>query len=92
MTAEDFEKLPFRMVCSLAMEHEHCATYINDQYGFMMCVHTQKKADGFTFGRSYTHYKFLGKVYKTKAKFLEAIKDVNVITEFDVRKKFKSKK
>ena len=28
------------------------------------------------FGRSYTHYQFNGEVYKTKAKFLEAIKDV----------------
>lgn len=31
----------------------------------------------FTFGRSYTHYRFNGKVYKTKTAFLKAI------TEFE---------
>ena len=56
------------------MEHEHATTY---QAGIgnkpiSKCVHTLKKADG-TFGRSYTHYLFGGKVYKSHSKVLEAI-------------------
>lgn len=63
------------MVSHLAMEHEHAATYTNEVYGISICVHTKKK-DDFSFGRSYTHYMYRGVVYKSKKKFLDAIKDV----------------
>lgn len=75
MTAEQLSKIPFRMVAHLSMEHEHCATFLNADYNMGYCVHTKRKDDG-TFGRSYTHYQYNGEVYKTKAKFLEAIKNV----------------
>ena len=32
MTAEELSKIPFRMVSHLAMVHEYCATYVNDEY------------------------------------------------------------
>lgn len=86
MTEQQFNQIPFRMVSHLALEHEHASTYINEEYGFSVCKHVKKK-DDFTYGRTYIHYMYQGKVYKTKQKFLEAIKDVNPIGEYDIRKK-----
>jgi hypothetical protein len=74
MTYLQLQQLPWRFQSSLAMEHEHATTYtatIGDQ-SISKCVHTIKKADG-TFGRSYTHYLFDGKVFKSHNKVLEAI-------------------
>lgn len=76
MTAEELSKIPFRMVSHLAMVHEHCATYVNDEYGISICKHTKKKNE-FEFGRSYTHFMYKGVVYKTKEKFLEAYNMIN---------------
>lgn len=75
MTEEEFNKLPFRFASSLAMDNKHCTTYVNDDYNISICTHTIKRED-FTFGRSYTHYLYKGVVYKSKSKFLDAIKDL----------------
>lgn len=75
MTVDELKKVPFRFVSHLAMETYHAATYVNEQYGFTMCVRTRKK-DDFTFGRTTKHYRYEGVVYKSLPKFLEAIKDV----------------
>lgn len=75
MTPEELAKIPFRFANHISMEHEHCTTYINEDYDFGFCNHVAVRKDG-TFGRSYTHYRYGGKVYKTKAKFLEAIKHI----------------
>ncbi len=74
MTHLHLRQLLWRFQSSLAMEHEHATTY-QARIGFKpisMCVHTIKKADG-TFGRSYTHYLFDGKVYKSHKSCVEAI-------------------
>lgn len=74
MTHLQLQQLPWRFQSSLAMEHEHITGYrakIGDE-PIGKCVHTIKKADG-TFGRSYTHYLFDGKVYKSHKSCLEAI-------------------
>ena len=74
MTHLQLQHRPWRFQSSLAMEHEHATVYaakIGDK-PISKCVHTLKKADG-TFGRSYTHYLFGGKVYKSHSKVLEAI-------------------
>lgn len=74
MTIEELHKLPWKWQYHLAMEDEHATCYAA-RIGFeriWMCVHTIKK-DDFTFGRSYTHYKWRGKVYKTEKKLLEAM-------------------
>ncbi len=76
MTAEELSKIPFMMVAHFSMEHEHCSTYHNDEYGIGICKHTTKKNE-FEFGRSYTHYMYKGVVYKTKKKFLEAYNKTN---------------
>lgn len=41
-----------------------------------MCNHAKVKPDGYSFGRTHTHYMYKGVVYKSLPKFLEAIKDV----------------
>lgn len=80
MTAEEFSKIPFRMVSHLAMAHEHSSTYVNDEYGIGMCKFTQKKNE-FEFGRTYTHFMYKGVVYNTKEKLLEAYNKINFIKE-----------
>lgn len=74
MTLFQLQNLPWRFQSSLAMKHEHATTYaakIGDK-PIRKCEHTIKKADG-TFGRSYTHYLFDGKVFKSHSKVLGAI-------------------
>lgn len=80
MTAEELSKIPFRMVSHLAMAHEHCSTYMNEEYGFCICKHTEKKNE-FKFGRTRTYYKYKGVVYTTKKKFIEAYNKINSIKE-----------
>lgn len=60
----------------LAMAHEHCSTYVNEEYGISICRHT-KKTNDLDFGRTYMHFMYKGVVYKTKKKFLEAFNKIN---------------
>lgn len=76
MTHKELQRLSWRMQSHLAMVDGHSATY-EARIGFktiVKCVYTVKK-DDVTFGRSYTHYRFDGKVYKSHTKVLEAIND-----------------
>lgn len=41
-----------------------------------MCKHTRKRKNG-DFGKSYVHYAFNGKVYKTRQELLDAINNMN---------------
>lgn len=75
MTLEELKKLRFRMQSHIAIENEHVATYVNDDYGFIMQVITKKKNE-FEFGRSKRHFIYKGKRYRSLPKFLDAIKDV----------------
>ncbi len=78
MTEEELSKISFKMVSHISMEHEHCSSYMNDEYGIGICRHVTKKNE-FEFGRSYTHYMYKGVVYKSRKKFLEAYNNVNFI-------------
>ena len=75
MTLEELKKLRFRMQSHVAMEDEHIASYVNDDYGFIMQVITKKKNE-FKFGRSKRHFIYKDKRYRSLPKFLEAIKDL----------------
>ena len=75
MTKDELNKVPFTFCSSLSMEHEHCTVHHNQEYVFRFCTHTKKKSNG-DFGRSYRHYLYKNKVYKSLDKFLEAIKGV----------------
>lgn len=75
MTLEELKKVRFKFQSHIAMADEHIATYINEQYGFMMIVRTPKK-DEFTYGKAKRHFVYRGVTYKTLPKFMEAIKDI----------------
>ena len=60
----------------MSMEDEHITTYLSEDGKIGFCNHVPFK-DGEPHGRSYRHYFLNGKVYKSKKKFLEAIKDFN---------------
>ena len=74
MTEEELSNIPLYSVIHLSTEHEHCTTYASEDNKIRMCVHVPYK-DGVPYGRSYTHYMLNGKVYKSKKKFLEALKN-----------------
>lgn len=74
MTESDLAKIKFRFVMSMSGKYEHMLSY--ESVGHIptigICIHTPVRKDG-NFGREYRHYRFNGKTYKTKKKFLEAI-------------------
>ena len=74
MTEEEFNKIPFHMVYRLALENEHSCTYESEDERLGFCEHTIKNKYG-EFSRSYRHWRIDNKVYKTKEKFLDALKD-----------------
>lgn len=76
MTLEDLKKIPFKMIAHLNMVNEHCATYksTDPNISLEMCVHQPYK-HGQPHGKSYTHYRYNGKVYKSVEALLEAIND-----------------
>ena len=87
MTESDLTKIKFRFVMSMSGEYEHYTTYESVDHipAIGICIHTTVRKDG-TFGREYRHYRFNGKTYKTKKKFLEAM------TGFEEERKSKFEK
>lgn len=87
MTEQDLAKIKFKFVMSMTGEYEHMLSY--ESVGHIptigICIHTPVRKDG-NFGREYRHYRFNGKTYKTKKKFLEAM------TEFEDERKPKFEK
>ena len=87
MTESDLTKIKFKFVMSMSGEYKHMVSYESVDHipAIGICIHTPVRKDG-TFGRESRHYRFNGKVYKTKKKFLEAM------TEFEDERKSKFKK
>jgi hypothetical protein len=77
MTEQELSKVEFRETCHMAMADEYTTTYMSADNRLGFCDHVPRDEYGFVKkgGRAYRHYYINGKVYKTKAKFLEAIKD-----------------
>ena len=73
MTPEELNTIPFHFVSHMSMEHEHTTTYASEDDKLGFCDHTIYK-DGRPY-RSYRHYRIGLKVYKSKKKFIEALKD-----------------
>lgn len=76
MTEKELAKIPFRCVGHLALAHEHLLTYVSEDGRLGFCDHTPKRKNG-TFGKSRRHYRIDNKTYKSKQKFIEALKDFN---------------
>lgn len=74
MTYEELKKIPFRCVSHLALEDEHCTTYISEDGRIGFCDHVKFK-NGQPTKRGYRHWQIDGKVYKTTSKFIEALKE-----------------
>ena len=74
MTIEELEKVKFHFVCHMSLEDEHTTTYASEDNQLGWCDHVPFK-NGEPRGRSYRHYRIGLKIYKSKKKFLEAIKD-----------------
>lgn len=76
MTIEELRKIPFHFVCHMSLEDEHTTTYASEDNRLGWCDHVPFK-NGQPRGRAYRHYRIGSDIYKTKAKFLEAIKAYN---------------
>ena len=60
------------------METEHICVYKsqNPLYKILIYKNTERKKNG-DFGKSYVHYAFNGKVYKTRQELLDAINETD---------------
>ena len=76
MTYDELKKIPFRCVSHLALEDEHCTTYISEDGRIGFCDHVKFK-NGQPTKRTYRHWQIDGKVYKTTSKFIEVLKEFN---------------
>ena len=79
MTIDELKKVPFRETCHMAMEGEYTTTYMSNDGRLGFCDHVPRDEYGMMKkgGRAVRHFMIDGKVYKSKKKFLEAIKDFN---------------
>lgn len=74
MTPEELSKIPFKFQGHMSLESEHTMTYASEDGRLGYCDHTPKKKNG-DFGRTYRHFRIDNKVYKSKEKFIEALKN-----------------
>ena len=79
MTVEELEKVKFKFHSHMSMEDEHTTTYFSEDGKIGFCDHVPRDEYGMVKKgcRAVRHFMIDGKVYKTKKKFLEAIKDFN---------------
>ena len=79
MTVEELEKVKFKFHSHMSMEDEHTTTYFSEDGKIGFCDHVPRDEFGMVKkgGRAVRHFMIDGKVYKSKKKFLEAIKDYN---------------
>lgn len=78
MTKEELKKIPFHFVSHLAMEGEHCTCYESQDGRLGWCDHVARDPEsGLVKKRARTvrHYRIDGNIYKTREKFLNALKD-----------------
>lgn len=80
MTEEEFNKIAFRCLGTMALDYEHTIAYTSEDGRLGFCDHTLKNDNG-EFTRSYRHWRIDKKVYKSKKKFLEALKDFPMALE-----------
>ncbi len=79
MTIDELKKVPFHETCHMAMEDEYTTTYMSEDGRLGFCDHVPRDKYGMVkkCGHPFRHFMIDGKVYKSKEKFLEAIKNFN---------------
>lgn len=81
MTEEELKKIPFKMVGHLSAATYHACTYSSEDGRLGFSDHTPilGEYEGYVYkwGRRTRHYRIDGTIYKSKKKFLEALKDFN---------------
>ena len=79
MTEEELKKVKFRETCHMALDSEYTTTYFSEDGRLGFCDRVPRDEYGMVKkgGRPVRHFMIDGKVYKSKKKFLEAIKDYN---------------
>ena len=79
MTIEELKAVKFRETCHMALESEYTTTYMSEDGRLGFCDHVPRDKYGMVKkgGRAVRHFMIDGKVYKTKAEFLEAIEKGN---------------
>lgn len=74
MTIEELKKVPFRCVSHLAMENEHCMTYISEDGKLGFCDRQPYK-NGHPKGKGCRHWRIDEEVFETQKEFLAALAD-----------------
>lgn len=74
MTKEELTKVPFHFVSHIAMRDYHQSTYASKD-GRLGFADVQPMKDGYPVGRCHRHWRIGGTWYRSKRKFLEALKD-----------------
>lgn len=76
MTIEELNKVRFHETCHMALDGEYTTTYISEDGRIGICDHVPRHPQtGQPKGRAYRHWMIDGKVYKSKNKFIEALKN-----------------
>ena len=82
MTEKELAKVKFRMVGHINTLSFHSCTYASEDGRLGFCDYTPVlgEVDGYVYkwGRTTRHYRIGDKVYKSKKKFLEALKDFEI--------------
>ena len=76
MNIEELKNMKFHFVSHLSMIDMHITTYASDNNQLGWCDYVPFK-NGEPKRRACRHYRIGTKIYKTREKFMEAIKDYN---------------
>ena len=74
MTEDELKKVKFKWQGHMSLESEYTQAYSSEDGMLGFCDHTPIRKNG-DLGRTYRHYRIGKKIYKSKEKFLEALKD-----------------
>lgn len=74
MTDEAIKAIKFKWKSHMSLENEHITVYDSECGRFGICDHVPYKGMS-PWGRSYTHYRIRDKTFKTKKKFIQALRE-----------------
>lgn len=74
MTDEEIKAIKFKWQSHMSLEGEHVTVWVSECGRFGICDHVPFRGMS-PWGRSYSHYRIDNKIYKTKQKFIEALRE-----------------